>query len=361
MSDLPQVQQMEEFLLSALVPPPIDEIPEKLKFLRWDIRFKKIYLPVRELRLTYHQLHQSQEWLVYKVALLRYALHTMSFDKTLGNGECNPCQLWHALASVENLLFQLVGDDYHLKIRSEKPDDYPERQRINIDVANWKVDCADYEPPYYVADSVMDSGHSADTQGKVDPEDNWHFPDITDWGREYRRDDLGRPLNPSGRTGIAGRGSLWLWGSNPMVFLCPIRLNDVIGKLEILVLNEGETTDIICGHLKRGESVSDALKQVFDRVGFSGSTVKEEIFSGYLYDPRQTDNAWVDAKVFLVFFKGSEVEVNSDQVYWRILDHKFINDLHPSYSGFVRKAIQDLYDREVLTDQFVLDILEKTG
>ena len=146
-----------------------------------------------------------------------------------------------------------------------------------------------------------------------------------------------------------------------MVFLCPIRLNSKIGKLEILVLNEGETTDIICGHLRRGESGPDALKRVIDKVGLADSNAKEEIFSGYLYDPRQTDNAWVDAKAYLMFFNESDVEVNSDQVYWRILDDKFINGLHPSYSGFVRKAIQDLYDREVLTEQFVIDILEKTG
>jgi hypothetical protein len=118
----------------------------------------------------------------YKISLLRYALHTLSFDKTIDQGECSPPQLWYVLLSVEALCFQLVADDYHLQIRSERPKDYPERQRIQIDLANWRVDAKDYNPPYYVSPEILNK--SSDTAiGKLfDSEDQWQFDDFIDWG-----------------------------------------------------------------------------------------------------------------------------------------------------------------------------------
>ena len=103
--DLGKLQILEEYLLQERLPAPLDNLPDTLKFVTWDLRFKKIYLPVRALRLTCNSLQRDEEWLIYKIALLRYALHTLSFDKTIDQGECKPAQLWYALLSIEILVF----------------------------------------------------------------------------------------------------------------------------------------------------------------------------------------------------------------------------------------------------------------
>lgn len=362
--DLPKLQRLEEYLLNNRIPAPVSELPAGMQFVSWDLRFKKIYLPVRKLRLAYSHLQQDEEWLMYKIALLRYALHTLSFDKTLQQGECGPVQLWYALASVEILVFLLVGDDFHLKIRSERPDDYPERYRIPIDMANWKVECKEYNPPYYVAPAVLNNSRKGHPRGETDPEEEWVYPDMTDWGREYIRAADGKPLNPSGRTGIAGRGSLWLWGSNPMLFLCPVLYNKEVGQLECLVNTKEGESDIICIHFRRGETFEEALKRAREKIHIDlESCYFKQLFEGYFYDCRQTDHAWVEARAFLAFLEHEcpEQSLRSEDLQWKLLNHSLINGLHPSYANLLRSAVQHLYDEGIHRDQFIVNIIEKTA
>ena len=159
----------------------------------------------------------------------------------------------------------MVGDDFHLKIRSERPEAYPDRYRIPIDMAPWSRPCTGYHPPYYVSPGVIAYNRLINTEGKADPEDQWTFPDIVDWGREYTRAKDGKPLNPSGRTGIQGRGSLWLWGSNPMLFLCPVLYNPEMGHLECLINTQEKESDIISIHFRRDESFEEAMKRAQEK------------------------------------------------------------------------------------------------
>ncbi len=362
--DFPKLQIFEEYLLNHRIPLPIQELPESLKFVTWDIRFKKIYRPIRLLRLAYSRLQSDEEWLMYKIALLRYGLHTLSFDQTLQKGECKPVQLWYALMSLEVLLFLLVGDDFHLKIRSERPDDYPERFRIPIDLANWKVDCPEYNPPYYVADSVIENNRMEKTDGETDPENHWEYIDFIDWGRPYMRGKDGKPLNPCGRTGVAGRGSLWLWGSNPMLFICPIRYDQKTGQLECLINTNKSESDIICIHYRRGESFEGAMQRAQEKTKmYAQPNYVKQLYEGYFYDLRQTDHAWVDAQVFLIYLddRTRTEDHQSEDLRWKRLDHRLVNRLHPSYANLLRSAIMHLYEEGIHQNEFITDLLEKTG
>lgn len=364
LEDLPKLKKMENFFLSNLQLAALDQLPEELQFVRWDLRFKKIYLAVKKLRDVFFDLKDEDYGLIYKVALLRYALHTLSFDKSIDQGECSPTQLWYAFLSIDSLLFELVADDFHLKIRGERPDNYPARYRIQIDEASWKIQAADYHPPYYVSEDVLANNRLKPGEGFADPEDQWEFDDFIDWGREYQRTEEGKPLNPVGRTGIEGRGNLGLWGSNPMIMIVPIRYNRESDHLEILIDTDSELQELICVHMRRGEALETALERGKEKMVNIQHYQSAEIHSGYLYDARQTDNAWVETKAYLLYWKdekGSEEADKDSGKLWKEMDHVMINNLYSSHGSIVRKAIQYLYDESWNTETFVYNILDKTG
>jgi ADP-ribose pyrophosphatase len=363
--DLPKLKILEDFLLTNLLLPTTKNLPGNMQFVKWDHRFKKIYLTIRKLRAAYTSLKENDNWLIYKIALLRYGLHTLSFDKTIDQGECTPPQLWYALLSIETIVFELLGDDYHLKIRSERPDHYPERKRIHIDLANWQVPYPEYDPPYYVSQDVLENYQIQAKDKYADPENKWAFEDFIDWGRPYVREEDQKPLNPSGRTGIAGRGSLGLWGSNPMLFLTPIRYNKDTKQLEILINSQDENSEIMSIHFRRGEKLQEATKRMMDKFGFNLDKLNtKEVHEGYLYDQRQTDNAWIDAKSFVLFLEESidySVKENFANEVWKTINPKFINDLYSSYGYIVRQAVKYIYESSIVKEDFITKILEKTG
>jgi hypothetical protein len=234
-TDLQRLRALEEYLLEQRIPGDANSLPERLKFAKWDLRFRKVLETVRRVRQACFALKESDDWLVYRIALLRYATHNLSFDKRRDRGECDPPQLMHALYSVEALIYNLVADDFHLKIRAERPASYPQRQRISIDEAPWMLDSDDYDPPYHVDPSVLESDRSKVDGGWADPEE---FTSVRELSRissaKYKADD-GKPRNPRGRTGLAGRGLLGLWGANLSVAALVVRTNPDSGHLEVLL------------------------------------------------------------------------------------------------------------------------------
>ncbi|MBW1845398.1 MAG: hypothetical protein JRJ05_13730, partial [Deltaproteobacteria bacterium] len=140
--DLPRLRRFEEYLLDNRNPAEANRLPKSLKFVKWDLRFRKILDAVRRIRQVCFSLKDdNSDWVVYRIALLKQALHTLSFDEQREQGECGTTQLLHALFSVEGLAFILVADDFHLKIRGAKPSTYPGRLRVLIDEAPWAMPC----------------------------------------------------------------------------------------------------------------------------------------------------------------------------------------------------------------------------
>jgi hypothetical protein len=131
LEDLPRLRQIEEYLVRCRIPSTVDGLPDELRFAKWDLRFRKMLLVVRRIRQACFDLKVGEQWLVYRAALLKYALHSLSFDKRSDHGECDLPQLMHALYSVESLLNDLMVDDFHLRIRGERPSSYPPRQRVD--------------------------------------------------------------------------------------------------------------------------------------------------------------------------------------------------------------------------------------
>lgn len=357
LEDLPRIVQFEKYLLMNRMPSDEQELPNHLKFAKWDFRFRKILSTVRAIRDTCFALKQSKDWLVYKIALLRYALHTLSFDKRRGRGECEPQQLAHALISTQQLLLDLVSDDFHLKIRGERPTSYPLRQRISIDLVSWKLKCPEYSPPYHVDPSVLANDATKIPDGWADPEDLAQVERKSLGNIKW--DDAGHPLHPRGRTGIAGRGLLGRWGVNPAVNAVIFRIDSDNKSIELLLgkHEEGRFLWLPKGFVPRGITSDMAVGEIIKREfgWLPESDHGEIIFEGFSYDPRQTDNAWIEISTFLFCypFDSAPIDFNSDrefeEIEWWPVNEETQKNLHPVQAFFVKIAIKKLEDKGMMS------------
>lgn len=118
-----------------------------------------------------------------------------------------------------------------------------------------------------------------------------------------------RPRNPVGRTGMTGRGLLGKWGPNLAADPIVTCRSPVTGQLYMVAIKRGDTGDwaIPGGMVDDGELVSRTLMREFTEEAAENSgdmkRVLEEIFhkdrattiyKGYVDDPRNTDNAWME-------------------------------------------------------------------
>jgi ADP-ribose pyrophosphatase len=367
--DLPRLRLLEEYLLEQSIPGDANSLPERLKFAKWDLRFRKILETVRRVRQACSELKESEDWLVYRIALLRYATHNLSFDKRRGRGECDPPQLMHALYSVEALIYNLVADDFHLKIRAERPASYPPRQRISIDEAPWMLDCEGYDPPYHVDPSVLESDRDKTDGGWADPEGFAPVREIPRIRSSKYKDGDGKPRNPRGRTGLAGRGLLGLWGANLSVAALVVRTNPDSGNLEVLLGGrEGSSgLEVLKGFVLPDEKAEDALHRVLlHEAGWDlGDGPCSTVFEGYTYDSRQTDNAWVESRAFLVLPAEAPSLLTSggefDETKWWPLDDETVNRVPAGQARFIRESVPRLIESGRM-DQAAADrLLASTG
>lgn len=383
--DLSRLQRFEEYLLAQRIPADVDGLPDSLKFAKWDLRFRKILGAVRRIRQQCFALKEADDWLVYRVALLKYAMHTLSFDKQRDRGECDVPQLMYALYSVEQLAYNLVADDFHLKIRAERPSGYPERQRIALDEAPWVLECPGYDPPYYVDPSVLANDRLKVPNGWADPEDVTEIKEELEARPAKRRDEQGRPLNPRGRTGIAGRGTLGLWGRNLSVAATVVRRNEMTNELEIVLGTWEDSTELALpkGFVLASETAEKCLgRVVLGETGWDPGSVQGEIvFEGYTYGRRQTDHAWIESRAYLLYdtdgtfpdmgatswsraFRvpgaGSEPS-QFDEVKWWPLDAETVNRVSSGPASFIRASVRALMESGRMERAVAERLLSKTG
>ena len=329
LEDLPRMKRLEDYLLVQPLPADPEQLPEALRFARWDLRFRKILLSVRRIRQTCFALKQSESWLLYRAALLKYALHSLSFDRRRERGECDLPQLLLALHSTDALLNDLVVDDFQLKIRGERPPAYPPRSRIPLDLAPWAIPCPEYDPPYYVAPEVLANDRTRVTGG-------WADPETCD----------SRPLHPFGRTGIAGRGALGRWGANPSVVALLTRSG--LGGHEILLGARADSDALAppAGFVRPGEDHEAALARVLlDETGWRPEAPSRLLAEGYSYDSRQTDHAWVVTQVRHLAVSGAESSPllqpggAFESLAWYPPDQNIVNRVPAGLARWVREAV----------------------
>ena len=126
------------------------------------------------------------------------------------------------------------------------------------------------------------------------------------------------PMNPRGRTGMVGRGLLGRWGPNHAADPIVTRWNpDKDDWLEVVAIQRRDTGEwaLPGGMVDPGEKVSVTVRREFmeEAAQFEpGDPQREEmegfinqlfsrgtiVYRGYVDDPRNTDNAWMETTAF---------------------------------------------------------------
>ncbi|XP_028396887.1 ADP-ribose pyrophosphatase, mitochondrial-like [Dendronephthya gigantea] len=204
--------------------------------------------------------------------------------------------------------------------------------QVGDEFVKWSVAYNDYKPVEYTSDTVLSKPLWADpdiSQCKPEPafqynsRDDHYNVDRTSFTGKYQVID-DRPRNPMGRTGMTGRGLLGRWGPNhaadPLVTRWKIngkgqRVQEN-GKpiLEFVAIKrkDNEQWAIPGGMVDPGDTVSATLKKEFGEEALNSLELSEKeqeklhsmltklfqkgqtIWSGYVDDPRNTDNSWME-------------------------------------------------------------------
>ncbi len=245
------------------------------------------------------------------------------------------------------------------RARFEWPPEYPRRFNVADENMPWDVDYPEYAPPYFVAPVVLDNDCLKKTDGWADPEDISQVEDLPAESFEgpLLRDDQGRPLNPRGRSGMAGRGLLGKWGPNYAADPIITRLNQRFGDVEMLAIQRTDNGQwaIPGGMVDKGEAVSRTLsRELAEETGveldFSDAQL---VYQGFVDDRRTTDHAWIESTVKHLHLVGEqaerlELEAGSDalSVTWLPLTKRSLQKLYASHGYFVASALGMLYKRQ---------------
>ncbi|XP_069827973.1 transient receptor potential cation channel subfamily M member 2-like [Dendropsophus ebraccatus] len=240
---------------------------------------------------------------------------------------------------------------YHVNARIlQYPDSRVTRHPVPDELVPWEVAFPDYNPPLYNAErydrGTYDPAQEMEQQKRKYNEVDGLMDFRSSLGKYRLENNL--PVNPMGRTGLRGIGSLRWFGPNHS--LHPVLTRWSTNKagapsmrlsrrmLEVLVvkLRRNEMWALPGGTLDPGEQVPLKFQTLLKR-GYLSEFLAllgagTEVFHGYLDDPRNTDNAWIETLAinihldtkesndrFLQNVKESDFEVS---LRWQILDHK---------------------------------------
>lgn len=172
----------------------------------------------------------------------------------------------------------------------------------------------------------------------------------------------GFPANPIGITGITGRGELGLWGPNPAAD--PIIFRMINAVLCVLLIQRADgskewafpggmvdPTDPTISAAAVRELWEETKLLVADLIKYSLGMV----FSGYVDDARNTDNAWMETNAFAWFltddvpsnkiklFEGGDGE-ETLAVKWVPVTPELLEDgkLFASHGAILRDAVRKL-------------------
>jgi ADP-ribose pyrophosphatase len=255
------------------------------------------------------------------------------------------------------------------KSRTGTAPGYPPRQHVDEEDAPWTRPLANYHPPEYTADVVVQhEGRWADPQDVKDVKRAF----LTRTGSgdvEVALDAWGRPLNPLGRTGLQGRGLLGRWGRNQAGDPLLTRVHPDTGRLQVLVIERKDSGQkaLPGGMVDEGEEIATTVARELSeetgaKLSFEGATT---VLTGIVDDPRNTDNAWMETTVLHKHLTAAEQDVmtlragdDARAVHWANVDRELLASMYASHGDYVRLALLGLQKHPAVARQ-VSELLER--
>jgi ADP-ribose pyrophosphatase len=276
----------------------------------------------------------------------------------------------------------------HVKARSSPYEGGVRRAHVTDDEVPWSSPALSYCPPEYTAGKVMVGPEWADdpdemVRAKMGELDHFRRVNRRSFEGKVYLDGIGRPLNPAGRTGLSGRGVLGRFGPNhagdPIVTRWKTdengaRVRDSDGDLvmEFLGIRRRDTREwaLPGGMVDPGRSIAyTVIRELMEESFDSLSMTQEEadaleknlsealgtgtvIYLGYVDDPRNTDNAWMETTVFHYhptgdLFNKLKLSAGDDAESVAWLTYTEGLKLYASHERFVKMA----YEQAVKRDQ----------
>ncbi|XP_075793428.1 transient receptor potential cation channel subfamily M member 2 isoform X2 [Pelodiscus sinensis] len=212
---------------------------------------------------------------------------------------------------------------YHVSARNLLyPSSSARRFPVPDEKVPWEVEFQIYDPPFYTAHGTEAAacdplGDSLEALSNIDYNAVDGLIDRQSFHGPYAVQNQ-LPLNPMGRTGLRGRGHLRCFGPNhalhPVVTRWRRNMDGSIYRkslkktLEVLVVKfpSSDLWALPGGCLEPGESLPGKLRRVLRRELWPQFQTLlahgTEVHRGYMDDPRNTDNAWVETVAVSLHF-----------------------------------------------------------
>uniref|UniRef100_A0A670JDG5 Transient receptor potential cation channel subfamily M member 2 n=1 Tax=Podarcis muralis TaxID=64176 RepID=A0A670JDG5_PODMU len=323
---------------------------------------------VKRTGLVEQKLAYLEEQMFQFSKALRWVVHSLS-SSGFGSEEDVPTIAPEMKECHEEDVPETFGTIYHVSARNLM---YPSSTAVCFPVPDekvpWEVEFEIYNPPFYSAERQ----ENASPDFLKDNLENLSRINFNSMDGDINRQSFhgtyliedGLPLNPMGRTGLKGQGILQFFGPNhalhPVVTRWRRNVDGSIYRkslkkmLEVLIVKFpfSDHWALPGGSLQPGEALPQKLKRIlrrefwpqFQKLLNQGT----EVYKGYVDDPRNTDNAWIETVAISVhfeehndvemkrmnsFLQGCDLEAT---VRWQVVDKRI--PLYVNHKELLQKA-----------------------